>query len=757
MQIDIKGIVQGVGFRPFIYNLARGLNLSGYVLNNTTGVSIEVEGESSDLKKFIDSVKTQPPPQADIFEIRSKHTDPAGYEDFEIRESEGLEEKFVPVSPELATCKECLYELFDLKDRRYRYPFINCTDCGPRFTIVKDIPYDRKFTTMSVFQMCEKCHSEYHDPVNRRFHAQPNACPVCGPGLFLLDNERKEIPVEDVISAACKLLKEGKIIAIKGLGGYHLACDAVNSDAVSKLRARKFREYKPFAIMVKDLKTAREICFINEKEEQLLRGVKRPIVLMKKRPEAPVSGEVAPNQKYFGLMLPYTPLHHLLLAESGLILVMTSANISSEPIVFEDNDAFDRLSGITDYYVIHNREIHIRTDDSVSRVERGKDVVLRRSRGYAPHPLLMKHPFSEQILACGAELKNTFCLTRGPYAFLSHHIGDLGNMETLSSFENGIEYFKRIFNIEPTLVAYDLHPEYLSTKYAHSLKNIRKAGVQHHHAHIISCMSDNALEGEIIGVSFDGTGYGLDGNIWGGEFLICDYGNFQRVAHFEYFQLNGGEKAIKEPWRIAASFLYKIYGDDMMNLNIDFVRGLDRDKWHILKQMIVKGTNSPLTSSTGRIFDAVSALLGIRKEIYYEGQAAIELEMKAGSTDKGGYEFAYREIDGKTEIILDPLIKEIVSDLEKGVCAETISARFHSTIAGIISDMCLKIKNQTGIGRVALSGGVFQNSLLMEKTFTLLEKRGLKVYTHHRVPTNDGGLALGQAVIAGELAKKGKI
>ncbi len=757
MQINIKGIVQGVGFRPFIYNLARRLNLSGYVLNNTTGVSIEVEGESPDLKEFINSVKTHPPPQAEIFEIQSKHTDPAGYEDFEIRESEGREERFVPISPEIATCKKCLSELFDPKDRRYRYPFLNCTNCGPRFTIIKDIPYDRKFTTMSVFPMCEECDSEYHDPVNRRFHAQPNACPACGPRLFLLDNEGEEIPVDDVISAACKLLKEGRIIAIKGLGGYHLACDALNSDAVSKLRARKLREYKPFAIMVKDVETAREICFINGKEEQLLSGVKRPVVLMKKRPDAPVSGEVAPDRKYFGVMLPYTPLHHLLLAESGLILVMTSANISSEPIVFEDKEAFDRLSGITDYYVVHNREIHVRTDDSVSRVERGKDVVLRRSRGYAPHPLLMKHPFSEQILACGAELKNTFCLTKGPYAFLSHHIGDLENMETLSSFESGIEYFKRIFNIEPTLVAYDLHPEYLSTKYAHSLKNIRKAGVQHHHAHIVSCMSDNDLEGEIIGVSFDGTGYGLDGKIWGGEFLICDHGNFQRAAHFEYFQLNGGEKAIKEPWRIAASFLYKIYGDDMMDLNMDFVKELDRDKWHILKQMIVKGTNSPLTSSAGRIFDAVSALLGIRKEIYYEGQAAIELEMKADSTDKGGYEFAYREIDGKTEILIDPLIKEIVSDLEKGVWAETISARFHNTIAGIISDMCLKIKNQTGLGRVALSGGVFQNSLLMEKTFNLLERSGLKVYTHHRVPTNDGGISLGQAVIAGELTKKGKV
>ncbi len=757
IQITIKGLVQGVGFRPFIFNLASSLNLSGYVLNTTTGVFIEVEGDRVNINKFTEHVRTQPPPQSEIFEIQSKDINPAGYADFEIRESERPEERFVPISPELATCTECLSELFNPEDRRYRYPFINCTNCGPRFTIVKDIPYDRKFTTMSVFQMCEKCNAEYHYPADRRFHAQPNACHVCGPKLFLFDNKMKEFPATDVISETCRLLKEGQIIALKGLGGYHLACDALNKDAVSKLRARKFREYKPFAIMVKDINTARDICFIDEKEEQLLSGVKRPIVLLKKRPDAPVSEEVAPNQKYFGIMLPYTSLHHLLLAESGLILVMTSANTSSEPIVFKEKDAFDRLCNITDYYVIHNREIHIRTDDSVCRVELGKDVVLRRSRGYAPHPLLMKHPFAEQILACGAELKNTFCLARGRYAFLSHHIGDLENLETLSSFENGIEHFKRIFNIEPSLIACDLHPEYLSAKYAHSLINIRKAGVQHHHAHIVSCMADNGLEGDIIGVSFDGTGYGLDGKIWGGEFLVCNYNGFQRAAHFEYFQLNGGEKAIKEPWRIAASFLYKIYGDDMMNLDIDFVRSLDINKWQILQHMIAREINSPLTSSAGRVFDAVSALLGIRKEIYYEGQAAIELEMKADSSDNGRYEFDCKEHDGKTAIVLDPLIRGVVTDIVKGVAVNAISARFHNTIADIVSAMCLKIKKHAGINRVALSGGVFQNSLLMEKTSILLDENGFKVYTHHRVPTNDGGISLGQAVIANEIAKAGKV
>jgi len=757
IKINVKGIVQGVGFRPFIYHLARSLNLSGYVLNDTAGVSIEAEGDESDIQMFIESIKKKHPPRAEIFEIQSKRTDLIGYEDFEIRESAGQEEKFIPISPELATCSDCLAELFNPRDRRFRYPFINCTNCGPRFTIVQDIPYDRKLTTMSVFPMCEECDSEYHNPADRRFHAQPNACPVCGPGLTLLDREKKVIPVQDVISRVCALLKEGYIIAVKGLGGYHLACDARNNDAVSRLRERKFREYRPFALMVKDTRTAREICFVNEKEEQLLSGVKRPIVIMKRRPDALVSERVAPNQRYLGVMLPYTPLHHLLLAESELILVMTSANISSEPIVYKDKDAFDRLAGITDYYLVHNREIHIRTDDSVSRVHHGEEVVIRRSRGYAPHPLLMKRPFDAQILACGAELKNTFCLTRDSYAFLSHHIGDLENMETLSSFEEGIEHFKKIFNIKPAVIAYDLHPEYLSTKYAHSLKNIKKAGIQHHHAHIAGCMADNGLEGEIIGVSFDGTGYGTDGRIWGGEFLICDYGSFRRAAHFEYFQLNGGEKAIKEPWRIAASLLHKIYGDDMISLDMDFIRGLDKDKWHILRQMIVKGVNSQLTSSVGRLFDAVSALLGIRKEIYYEAQAAVELEMKAGSIDDACYGFDYTDREGMIEIVFDQVIKGIISDMSKRIDVGIIAARFHNTIAVIVSDTCVKIRKQTGIDRVAMSGGVFQNSLLLEKTFALLRKNRFRVYTHHRVPTNDGGISLGQAVIAGEMLRTGKI
>jgi len=756
-QIWITGIVQGVGFRPFIYNLAKKYELKGYVLNNTSGVNIEVEGESSVIDEFIQKVKTEPPPQAVIFEMHSQNIEPLGYEDFTIRKSDDQEEKFVPISPEIATCKDCLKEFFDPSDHRYRYPFINCTNCGPRFTIVKDIPYDRKFTTMAPFIMCEKCQREYDDPGDRRFHAQPNACPKCGPKLSLLDDKGGEINVPDVITEVCRLLKDGKIIAIKGLGGYHLACDAMNKDAVSTLRSRKFREHKPFALMVKDVETAKTLCYVNDDEEKLLKGTIRPIVLLRKRPDCPVAESVAPHQEYHGVMLPYTPLHHVLMAESGLVLVMTSGNISSEPIVYHDDEAFERLSRIPDYFLVHDREIHIRTDDSVSRVWHGKEVVLRRSRGYCPFPLLLPFQFEEQILACGAELKNTFCLTRGNYAFMSHHIGDLENLETLTSFEQGIEHFKRIFYIDPAYVAYDLHPDYLSTKYALSVNGVPKIGIQHHHAHIASCMCDNGIDGEVIGISFDGTGYGTDEKIWGGEFLVCDYGGFERVAHLEYVPLPGGEKAIKEPWRMAASFLDRIYGDSMYGLGIDFVKTLDRNKWTIIKKMIDKGLNSPLTSSSGRLFDAVSALVGVRQEVYYEGQAAIELEMAADKDEEGFYSYDLEELGNGSQVMLEPIIKGVVSDISEGVSVPTIAGKFHNTMAKIILNICLRVRKASGIEKVALSGGVFQNTLLLNKTFTLLDGSGFKVYTQHRVPPNDGGIALGQAVIANELIKKGKI
>ena len=752
MKIDVKGIVQGVGFRPFVYHLAKQHGLFGHVRNNTSGVSIEIEGEKSNIDEFIEKIKTSPPPQAVIFEITSSDVEPAGYDDFVIRPSDDHEDKFVHISPEIATCKHCITELFDPEDRRYRYPFINCTNCGPRFTIVKDIPYDRKFTTMAPFKMCRMCQKEYDDPDNRRFHAQPNACPVCGPDLTLLNDKLEKIDVPDVISEVCRLFKNGDIIAIKGLGGFHLACDALNPDAVFKLRSRKYREYKPFAIMVKDIETAKGLCYVNDEEEKVLKGSIRPIVLLRKRSDCPVAEDVAPCQKYHGVMLPYTPLHHLIVEESGLVLVMTSGNMSSEPIVYKDEQAFDRLKNIADFYCVHNREIHIRTDDSVIKIWRGNEIVFRRARGFAPFPIVLNFKFQENVLACGPELKNSFCLGKDNFAFMSHHIGDLENLETLTSFEEGIEHLQRIFNITPTIVAYDLHPDYLATKYALALEDIPKIGVQHHHAHIVSCMVDNGIDGEVIGVSFDGTGYGTDGTIWGGEFLICDYSEFKRAGHLEYTPLPGGEKAIKEPWRMAASFLYKIYHDGMLDLDIDFVKKLDRGKWSTIQKMIDNGINSPITSSSGRLFDAVSALVGIRKEIYYEGQAAIELEMAAGA-EEGVYPFDLKDVEDKILVLLDPLFRGIVSDLERGVGVDSISSRFHNTVAKIILHVCLKLKKTSGLNRVALSGGVFQNSLLLEKTYALLDNNDFKIFTHHRVPPNDGGIALGQAVVANERAK----
>jgi len=601
--------------------------------------------------------------------------------------------------------------------------------------------------------MCGMCRGEYDDPNDRRFHAQPNACPKCGPSLTLLNHNLEKIDVPDVISAVFRLLKGGKIIAIKGLGGYHLACDALNPEAVYRLRSRKYREYKPFAIMVGDIETAKRLCYVNEKEEKLLKGTIRPIVLLRKRPGCPVAEDVAPYQNYHGIMLPYTPLHHLIVAESGLVLVMTSGNAGSEPIAYQDEEAFDRLKNITDFYCIHNRRIHIRTDDSVSRIWRGNEMILRRARGFAPYPILLNFEFTERILACGAELKNSFCLTRDNFAFMSHHIGDLENLETLTSFEEGIEHFKRMFNIEPTLVAYDLHPEYLATMYALCLDHLPKVGVQHHHAHIVGCMIDNQIDGEVIGVAFDGTGYGTDGKIWGGEFLICDYGGFERVGHLEYIPLPGGEKAIKEPWRVAASFLHKIYGHNMFDLDIDFVKDLDRKKWVVIKKMVDKGINSPMTSSSGRLFDAVSALVGVRKEIYYEGQAAIELEMAANG-EAGFYHFDLEDIENRTVILLEPLFRGIVTDLENGVGVESISSKFHNTMAEMILKMCLKLRKGRGLDRVVLSGGVFQNILLLEKTYVLLDKNKFRVFTHRRIPTNDGGIALGQAVVANAQTKK---
>jgi hydrogenase maturation protein HypF len=754
-RISARGVVQGVGFRPFVYQLANKHNLKGWVCNTSEDVKIEVQGESKDLKSFLAELQDNAPPLASIENITVTYHPPTDYTGFEIRLSIAEEGKYQLVSPDIATCPACLKEIFSPEDRRYHYPFTNCTNCGPRFTIIEDIPYDRPKTTMHSFIMCPDCQAEYNNPLDRRFHAQPNACPKCGPRLEMLDARGNHVETPDVIVAASQLLKNGKILAIKGLGGFLLACDATSKKAVKLLRQRKRRPFKPLAIMVADMEEARRHCYVSEAEEKLLTSPQSPIVLMRWKPESTVCQAVAPNLKYLGVMLPYTPLHHILLREVGLSLVMTSGNISEEPIAKDNDEAIRRLSGIADYFLVHNRDIYARYDDSVTVIERGEFQLTRRARSYAPFPIHLTFT-AKQVLGCGAEEKNNFCLTKDNYAFVSQHIGDMENLETLEHFQNTLALYKRLFRIEPEIVAYDLHPEYLSTKYALELgsqfSHLKLVPVQHHHAHIVSCMADNNVENPVIGVALDGTGYGSDGHIWGGEFLVADYKGFHRMGHLEYLPLPGGAAAIKRPYRTAIGYLLKLLGDDSISPKLAFSKKVDAVEIELIKRQIQTGLNSPLCSSMGRLFDAVSALLGIRGEIDYEGQAAVELEMLAYDTDdkvsNDNYPYSIIEGDDTNIIQLKELLSAIVGDLYQDVSRATIAARFHNTIARMICQMCQLIAKGTGINQVALSGGVFQNRLLLRKVVPLLESAGFSVLTHKQVPCNDGGISLGQAVIA---------
>lgn len=766
--IRVQGIVQGVGFRPFVYGLAAELELAGFVCNDSQGVIIEIEGPPWTLASFQKSLYSRKPPLAQIDTVTITFVPLQGDNSFTITPSQSAPSHRALIAPDVATCDDCLQELLDPYDRRYGYPFINCTNCGPRFTIVQDIPYDRDKTTMRVFPLCVDCQTEYDDPLHRRFHAQPNACPLCGPQIQLSDNSRqypvknKQSPItnphkrSDPINQTAELLASGHIVAIKGLGGYHLACDALNETAVDNLRHRKHRQAKPFALMVPDLETAQQLCVINETEAELLQSRQRPIVLMRQHSHSPITAAVAPCYNSLALMLPYTPLHTLLMRDFAELvgperlpaLVMTSGNVSEEPIAYHDDEARRRLESIADNFLLHNRNIHIRCDDSVIRVVTGGIQMLRRSRGYVPAPIRLQQPVPLPILAVGAHLKNTFCLAKESRAFISHHIGDLENLETLTSFQEGIHHFQRLFDIEPEAVAYDLHPEYLATKHALSLDLPYKIGVQHHHAHIASVIAEHDLVDEpLIGVAADGTGYGLDGAIWGGEFLVADCREFERVAHLAYVPLPGGEQAIKQPWRMAAVYLYYTFDDDFLNLDIPFVQQLDQQKWRPLTQMIARGLNSPPTSSFGRLFDAVSALLGIRHEVLYEGQAAIELEMMAQTTEQT-YPFEIRN-SMPAQLDVRSTISAIVKDIQQGTSIALIAGRFQRTVARMIADVCHQIRHQSQLNRVALSGGVFQNSLLLEQTVPLLRDQGFQVYTNHQVPPNDGGISLGQAAIAG--------
>jgi len=747
VQILVRGIVQGVGFRPFIFSQAHSRSLKGKVFNNTSGVLIDVEGEAAAITQFVEQIKLNPPPRSIVDAVECIDSlPPANYQDFSIVDSDSHGELFVPVSADLATCDDCLKELLEPGNRRYLYPFINCTNCGPRFTITERVPYDRHQTTMRDFEMCDECRSEYENPFDRRFHAEPIACARCGPRLSLLDSNLEEVIVEEPIETARALLTQGKIIAVKGIGGFHLACDALNNNATQSLRSRKFREDKPFALMAASIDLIKTHCNVSAEEEALLLSERRPIVLLEKKDSSTASEAVAPRIETLGFMLPYSPVHHLLLDGIDRPLVMTSANISDEPICYDDTDAFSRLRGIADYFLVHDRRIHIRTDDSVVRVEAGREIILRRSRGYAPAPIKTTLRFDRNILACGAELKNTFCLTHQSYAFVSHHIGNLENLETLESFIRGVEHFKRLFNLKPELIAHDLHPEYLSTKYALSLNDeLPKIGIQHHHAHVASCMADNIIDGEVIGVAMDGLGFGLDGRLWGSEFFVANFTDAQRVAHLDYIPMPGGAKAITEPWRMAAVYLHRALGDDFLKVDLPYVRNLDRRRWLALQQMQRSGTNCPETSSMGRLFDAIASLLSVRDVVNYEGQAAIELEQIADRECSSSYEFVLTD---EGIIRAEPIIQRVVEDLLDSASPRIVSARFHNAVVNLICSIAAELRTEWGLDRVALSGGVFQNMFLLRKTRELLSRDGFAVFTHSRVPTNDGGISLGQAAIA---------
>lgn len=761
-RILVRGIVQGVGFRPFVFSLALRRRLRGRVLNNASGVLIDVEGDEEAIEKFVEELRTCAPPLALIESIeRDDGSDLMHHEDFRIVESDARGDSLVPVSPDVATCVDCLREMRDPEDRRYRYPFINCTNCGPRFTIVEAVPYDRAQTTMRDFEMCAACRAEYENPLDRRFHAEPIACAACGPRLTLTGASGRELPPEpdddgDVIARVRRLLLTGKIVAVKGIGGFHLACGALDTVAVARLRGRKHREDKPFALMAESVEVVKRYCDVSDTEEHLLLDARRPVVLLARKKGSIIPWEVAPGVNTLGFMLPYTPLHHMLLEGLDRPLVMTSGNVSDEPICYEDVDARERLQHIADYLLLHDRRIHMRTDDSVARVVGVREMVLRRSRGHAPAPVRTSFEFAREILACGAELKSTFCLARGNDAFLSHHIGDLENLETLRSYEQGVEHFKRLFQLRPEVVAHDLHPEYLSTKYALALDDaLVKVGVQHHHAHVASCMADNRIEGEVIGVAMDGLGFGADGRMWGGEFFVADFRDAERVAHLDYVPMPGGARAVREPWRMAAVYLHRALGDDFLKLDLPIVRSLDTRTWATLRRMADTGANSPETSSMGRLFDAVSALLGLRSAVNYEGQAAIELEAIADASCVDSYEF---EFDARGTIIKsDAVITRAVEDLLEGRAPGEVSAKFQTAVARLIANVAHQLRDERRLERVCLSGGVFQNVFLLERACRLLRQDGFEVFTHGRVPPNDGGISFGQATVANARLAAGRV
>lgn len=754
-RINVNGIVQGVGFRPFVLRLAVENNLTGTVRNSKSGVEIEIEGKSDNVQNFIRDLPVKAPPLSEIINIEASSIENQNSSRFEIISSSDDEGNQTLISPDVSICDDCLKELFDPANRRYLYPFINCTNCGPRLTIIENIPYDRKYTTMKEFQMCNECEAEYNNPQDRRFHAQPNACPKCGPKVWY-ENSMDSSTCEniDAIKKAALDLVNGNIVAIKGLGGFHLAVDAFNNEAVKKIRERKRREEKPFALMVKDLEALAQIVDLNEKEKKYIINYTRPILLLKKK-KSLIAESVAPGNKRLGVMIAYTPLHHILLRELESIskvqppvLVMTSGNFFEEPIEITNNGAKQQLSDIADGFLFHNRDILIRTDDSIAVFINNIFRIIRRSRGFVPKPIIIKEN-GFAVLGLGAELKNTICLLKNNKAFISQHIGDLTNFPAHQFFKETIKYLQKIIDCKAEYVAHDLHPDYLSTRWAFEENDLPLFGIQHHHAHMASCMGEHNLNGDVIGVILDGTGYGIDKKIWGGEILTGGLTNVKRFSHFDYITLPGGDAAIKEPWRAAVSYLY--YAFDGKPPQMEFMNSLNTE---LIVSMIEKKINSPLTSSAGRLFDAVSVVCGGPKIIRYEAQAAIDLMQKVESINCGQYEVEDYKSNQKT-ISLKSLIRNVVNDINNHVEYSIISSRFHKTFAQLLIKKVEEAKAIFKINDVVLSGGVFQNEILLELMEIELHRLGFNVYSHSKIPTNDGGISFGQVLVANELLSKG--
>lgn len=834
LRVEVRGAVQGVGFRPFVYRLANDLNLAGWVLNDTVGVHIEVEGPGASLRRFLDRLPAERPPRAIIHALEHDWLAPAGLERFEIRHSDEHGAKTALILPDIATCPDCLAEVRDPANRRFRYPFTNCTNCGPRLTIIQALPYDRPNTTMRRFTLCPACRREYEDPRDRRFHAQPNACPECGPDLELWTTDplgNSLGPATDgrwsvvaahgaALSAAAEALREGQIVAVKGLGGFHLMVDARSPGAVARLRARKRREEKPFALMVRDVEEARRLCEVSPEEEALLASPEAPIVLLRRReavaaeaaartaenavdaygqasaeppfrltsssassaaknPAAGAAGhravaeDVAPGNPYLGVMLPYTPLHHLLLAEVDFPLVATSGNLTDEPICTDEREAVERLGPIADRFLVHDRPIERHVDDSVAAMVAGEPRLLRRARGYAPLPVSLARE-APCVLAVGAHLKNTVALSVGRQVFVSQHVGDLETPQAIGAFERVIADFLRLYDARPVAVAHDMHPDYVSTRFARALERgawsvemcdshaprstiHAPIAVQHHHAHLASCLAENSVEGPALGVTWDGTGYGTDGAIWGGEFLLGDAAGFERIAHLRTFRLPGGETAVREPARVALALLWELEGAACLDrTDLSALQGFTPADRAVLGRMLERGLNSPVTSSAGRLFDAVAALIGLRRRVSFEGQAAMMLEWAADVAEGGAYPI---DIERSTSdvrrptLVLDwrPLVEAALADMRRRTEPATIAARFHNGLAAAI----VAVAREVGEPRVALTGGCFLNRLLVEQSSRQLREAGFEVLLHRQVPPGDGGISLGQVAVAAAHIERG--